>query len=224
MSEIYNYAEIRTYDSYVKEVAGTIDAISENERYEYKTAERIGLLLYETLTEDLLEYIDSDRRTEEGVKEALENLSLTELRGVINERAQLVGLDWRTVKYDTGRVKLCAVCGEYFYDVSRNGKTVACNLGGVYRRMNLSTGEPIYRVKNDDKLSYCQAIYERFREGETVRRVNEELIDFNYTPTEEGDVQFIRLMEVEKTASNQSNVRGSTPSERRAQKVASFRI
>src|SRR5699024_251790 len=72
-----------------------------------------------------------------------------------------VKLNWRNVRYEPGHVKRCEVCGDYFYDVSRNGRKLTCDAKGVYYTFDLTNREYRYYHKNGTKLSVCATEYEK---------------------------------------------------------------
>lgn len=91
-------------------------------------------------------------------------------------------ITWRNVKFEPKRVKRCAICSEYYYDVSRNGRKLTCFNNGI-----------------------CEHEYEirRKREGDVIdpiykRRVEEIPIDFS--PSNQDAQQTALLEEVELTA------------------------
>ncbi|MBU8730454.1 hypothetical protein KM915_10350 [Cytobacillus oceanisediminis] len=65
-----------------------------------------------------------------------------------------IEMSWRNVKFEPKRVKRCAICSDYYYDVSRNGGSVTCYNNGIcaneyeIRRKRAGTIlEPAYRRK-----------------------------------------------------------------------------
>lgn len=86
-------------------------------------------------------------------------------REIIDKKCKLfkIDLDWRTVKFEPNRVKRCEVCGDLFYDVSRNGKSLTCYHKGTYKQFDMTNREYYYYHKNGNKLSVCAAEYEKRR-------------------------------------------------------------
>src|SRR5699024_4457505 len=99
-------------------------------------------------------------------------------RQVIDDVCEPINMNWRTVKYDPTRIKRCETCGSYYYDVSRNGRKLTCDAGGVYYRFDRTNRTYRYFHKNGHKLSVCAAEYEKQRQGDTTRQPNEVLTDF----------------------------------------------
>jgi hypothetical protein len=65
-----------------------------------------------------------------------------------------IEMSWRNVKFEPKRIKRCAICSDYYYDVSRNGGSVTCYNNGIcayeyeIRRKRAGTVlEPAYRRK-----------------------------------------------------------------------------
>lgn len=92
-----------------------------------------------------------------------------------------VRLTWREVKYEPLRIRRCAVCSSYFYDASRNGRTLTCY------------------------TNYCRTEYERRkrRPGTIIdpvyyRSVEEIPVDFS--PAEDDAYGHALLNKVEMTA------------------------
>ncbi|WP_042224135.1 hypothetical protein [Oceanobacillus manasiensis] len=69
-----------------------------------------------------------------------------------------VKLTWRQVKYEPKRIRRCAVCSDYFYDVSRNGRSATCFNGlcpKYYEQRRKRAGtiiDPVYRRRVDEVL------------------------------------------------------------------------
>ncbi|WP_411953230.1 CGNR zinc finger domain-containing protein [Alkalibacillus sp. S2W] len=217
--------EVKTYQNHVKEVGQVIDALTAK-GYEQKQAEVIALTIYETITEDITHYMDVFQSPAEEIEEAFEEITLKEVRELVDRRAELVNLDWRTVKFKTERVKVCRVCQLPFYDVSRNGAKVACDDGGIYRTYTVK-GEVSYRYKDGKPLSVCEAIYQQEQATEeTSRGINENLVDFNHVEsTEEGDAQFMALMAVEASRREaEIDSFADTFAEQRAEEFKDYRL
>src|SRR5690606_357961 len=92
-----------------------------------------------------------------------------------------IEMTWRNVKFEPKRVKRCAVCSDYFYDVSRNGGSVACFNGWCDHE---------YEVRRKRPGTILAPAYRR--------RVNELLIDVN--PSESDKQGHAILNEFEKSA------------------------
>src|SRR4051794_28480764 len=69
-------------------------------------------------------------------------------------------LSWRTVKLEPTRAKRCIICQSYYYDVSRNGKRLTCDLLGEYRVFDQTNRTYRYYHKNGVRLSVCAVEYD----------------------------------------------------------------
>lgn len=123
---------------------------------------------------------------------------------VCNRYTFSAGLNWRNLKYEPIRIQRCQICGDYFYDISRNGKKLTCSKGGVYQTFDVTNRKYRYFHKNGKRLSVCGALYEQRRRAgsvlypESKRNPNEVLTDFN--PDENDKKGHAWLNEVELTA------------------------
>ncbi|ARI78238.1 hypothetical protein [Halobacillus mangrovi] len=93
-----------------------------------------------------------------------------------------IELTWRNVKFKPKRVKRCAICSNYYYDVSRNGRKLTCFNNGIC--------EHEYEVRRKRKGPVLEPIYRR--------RVEEVPLDFS--PAKEDARQHALLYETEITA------------------------
>ena len=112
-------------------------------------------------------------------------------RSIIDEKCEEYYLDmlsWRNVKYKPERVKRCEVCYNYFYDVSRNGRSKTCFNGGHCERE--------YEVRRGRGGT--------IQEPEYSRSVNIEFIDMQPDANDkEGQA---KLLEMEKARQRENGV------------------
>ncbi|WP_182200405.1 CGNR zinc finger domain-containing protein [Paraliobacillus salinarum] len=88
-------------------------------------------------------------------------------------------LTWREVKFEPKRIKRCKNCNAYFYDVSRNGRSLTCNIGGDYFVYDSTNRKFRNFYKNGEKLSVCGAELEIHKRTPIYKRkVNMILTDF----------------------------------------------
>lgn len=167
--------------NYVSEVQNVIDA---------GLPEQVAVGLYNVITEKL-ERISGHpetnifrARVKELKKEELGYFHVT-IDAICKQYPLPIKVDWRLLKYEPERITRCEVCSRYFYDVSRNGRSLTCS---------------------DD----CQADYYRFtRTGGTAidpiysRNVQEIPIDFS--PSSDDALGYAMLNKVEDVAQEQLN-------------------
>lgn len=85
-------------------------------------------------------------------------------------------LSWRQVKFEPSRVKRCVICQSYFYDVSRNGKRLTCDLSGEYRVFDKTNRIYRYYHKNGVRLSFCAVEYDQRRRAAPKDWTEEDII------------------------------------------------
>ncbi|WP_269409621.1 hypothetical protein [Lentibacillus daqui] len=109
--------------AYVKEVQSVIDA---------GVSEEIAIALYDLITAEF-EYIAEHPETEQ-FRSRIASIRKHELaffRSIIDGACAKyplpVELNWRKVIFKPKRVTRCEVCMNYFYDVSRNGRSLTCS-------------------------------------------------------------------------------------------------
>jgi|SRR5699024_916400 len=159
--------------------------------------------LYQRLTdrfEDIIGHPETDQFQQNLL--LLRKHDLSYFREVIDEVCAPAGLNWRSVKFEPVRIKRCEICGNYFYDVSRNGRKITCDAGGVYYRFDKTNRTYRYYWKNGTRLSVCAAEYEKdkqasYRFGQP-RQPYEILTDFQ--PGADDAVGHAWLNKVEKQA------------------------
>jgi len=180
--------------TYVKEVQRLIDAgIQATEAAE----------LYQALT-IRFENIHGHPETEQFQQHllSLRKYDLSYFREVIDDACKPVNLNWRSVKFEPTRIKRCETCGNYFYDVSRNGRKITCDAGGIYHRFDKTNRTYRYYWKNGTRLSVCAAEYEKERQASygfgQPRQPYEILTDFQPGPNDA--VGHARLNKVERQA------------------------
>ncbi|MEI3596744.1 MULTISPECIES: CGNR zinc finger domain-containing protein [unclassified Oceanobacillus] len=93
-----------------------------------------------------------------------------------------IPLNWRNVKFEPIRINRCELCGNYFYDVSRNGKKITCYNGGRC--------EHEYEVRRHREGTLLDPIYKRRKEE----------IPIDMSPSEDDSEGWAELNEMEMTA------------------------
>ncbi len=160
--------------AYVKEVQ---DVINEG------LTDEVAVLLYQVLVERF-ERMSGHAETEE-FQASLAELHKTErrfFRDWIFRFPLPVSLTWREVKFKPQRVRRCEICGDYFYNASRNGKRVTCYKGDRCERE--------YEVRRKRPGTVIDPIYKR--------RVHEVPVDM--APDKRDNVGNAILTEMELTA------------------------
>jgi hypothetical protein len=174
-------------------------------------SEEVATLIYEVLTNNF-EFVCGRPDTEEFQNNLLDMRKNDRsyfrylIDSVCSRYLVTNKLSWREVKYEPTRIERCEVCGNYFYDISRNGRSKTCERGGPYKVFDATNREYRYYHKNGKKLSVCAAEYEkRIRTGSVLyptarRRRTEILTDFN--PAENDKAGWAWLNDVQMAAWN----------------------
>lgn len=108
--------------SYIKEVQSLIDE---------GLNEEITLALYKCMTDEL--HMVCGGAGKEEFRARVAELRKNErqyyhevIDSVCNRYPFPIELSWRNFKYEPSRVGWCDICGDFFYDASRNGKSLSC--------------------------------------------------------------------------------------------------
>lgn len=139
--------------SYIKEVKRIIDEGIPSE---------VAIQLFQVLTERF-EDISSDPDICEFQRKLLDlrkherKFFRQVIDEVCSEFSFPIKLSWRNVKFEPIRINRCVICGDCFYDVSRNGKKITCYNGGrceheyeVRRHREGTLIDPIYKRRFEE--------------------------------------------------------------------------